>query len=107
MAIIAVIGNVVRIGPSSGPITVRDSTGALVTPATITVTVRRPDATNTTPTTPTLWTTLSLYPIGAYYLDYEPASSSAMIGTHTYRVVTTNPDAAFEDTITFVPSPFF
>jgi hypothetical protein len=97
MGISATLGNVVRIGPTNDPILVKDSSGALIDPTTITVTVKRPDRTVTTPTRDSL---------GTFHLDYEPAVTPAMVGEHEYRVVTTNPDAAYEGTIFFLPSPF-
>lgn len=100
MGIVATLGNVVRIGPADNPILVKNAAGALTDPTTITVTVKRPDGTTTTPATPVHDST------GSYHFDYEPAVTAAMVGSHKYRIVTSNPDAAFEGTIYFHSSPF-
>jgi hypothetical protein len=94
------LGTVVRIGKAPTPILVKDAGGALVDPATITVTALRPDGTTTTPATPTRETT------GTYHHDYEPPFQRAMAGLHRCEVVTTNPDATFRIDIYFNPSPF-
>jgi hypothetical protein len=94
------LGDVVRIGKAPDPILVMDAGGTLVDPATITVTVRRPDGTATTPATPTRETT------GTFHFDYEPSVTAAMAGRHHGRITTTAPDAEFEFTIYFSPSRF-
>jgi hypothetical protein len=96
MAITATLGNVVRIGP----IVVKDAGGALVDPASITVTVKRPDGSTTTPATPPRDS------LATFHFDYEPPVTAAMVGKHAYRIVTVNPDAAYEDYVYFLPSPF-
>lgn len=95
----ATLGNAVRIGTTAAPILVKDSTGALVDPASITITVRRPDGTLFTETP----TRVSL---GSFTAVYEPDAVATSAGTHRYRIQSVSPDAAYEDTIYFSPSVF-
>jgi hypothetical protein len=96
----AKLGDVVRIGKAPNPILVKDAAGTLVDPSSITITVKRPDGTATTPATPTRETT------GTYHYDYQPAVTATMAGRHYGRIVTTGPDAEYEITIYFSPSRF-
>lgn len=81
------LGQAIIIGdPAAGYITVRDAlTGALVTPATATTTIQRPDGALGTPYT--AFTTVST---GTIY-QAVPASDLLQYGEHRWRLVTTAP----------------
>lgn len=76
------IGTVVRLTTE-----VRNSSGTLVTPAAITITIRLPDATIVGPFTPTSDGT------GLYHYDYTPVQA----GRHIVRWTTTTPTVVDEE----------
>jgi hypothetical protein len=97
----ATLGDVVRIGKAPTPILIKDVSGNLVDPTTITVTALRPDGTMASPPPTAVHESL-----GTYHVDYEPPVERTMAGLHRIRIVTAGPDAAFELAIWIDPSPF-
>lgn len=75
------VGSVVRI-----PITVRDIAGALVNPATVSLSIQLPSMATVGPFTPTLAS------LGNYYYDYATTAS----GHHIWRVTTSAPTSVGE-----------
>lgn len=76
------IGSVARLTT-----TIRDVTGALITPSSVQLTIQLPDGTTAGPFTPTNDST------GIYHYDYTPATA----GQHIARWVTTSPSGADEE----------